>query len=70
MRSMAPNAEERAMSQSEDRDYFLFRARRERVIADIARDGMIAGLHLRLAEEYERRAAACALPVRGRLTLV
>lgn len=58
------------MSSSEDRDYFLFRARRERVIADIARDGAIARVHLVLAEEYERRAAACELPARLRLMMV
>jgi hypothetical protein len=45
----------------DDHDYFLQRAQRERAIAAAARDGQVAKAHLRLAEEYERRAAACAV---------
>jgi hypothetical protein len=42
----------------DDREYFLQRAQRERAIAEAARDRWVAAAHLRLAEEYERKAAA------------
>jgi hypothetical protein len=42
----------------DDCDYFLLRAQRERAIAAVALDRGVAATHLRLAEEYERKAAA------------
>ena len=47
------------MQNNEDRQYYLHRARRERVIADIVEDRAAVRAHMSLAEEYERRAAAC-----------
>ena len=48
------------MSESGDHAYFLERARRERAISGDCADPGAALVHRRLAEEYERRAAALA----------
>ena len=40
----------------EDRDYFTRRALEERQRAGICEDGAVALAHLKMAEEYERRA--------------
>jgi hypothetical protein len=45
------------MSDREDRSYFLRRAQDERAVASRSEDRSIKLLHLRLADEYERRAA-------------
>lgn len=49
------------MTESNDHSYFLARARQEREIANICEDNAVALAHLRMAEEYERRART--LPV-------
>ncbi len=51
------------MPHIDDREYFLQRAKRERLIAAAARDTSVADAHLKMAEEYERRVAD--LPVAG-----
>ena len=45
------------MPRIDEAEYFRERARHERAIAEAARDERIARAHLRLAEEYERKAA-------------
>ncbi|HWU95628.1 MAG TPA: hypothetical protein VN029_08510 [Sphingomonas sp.] len=42
---------------NEDRDYFTLRAAQERAIAITCEDNSAALAHLRMAEEYSRRAA-------------
>jgi hypothetical protein len=48
------------MSERDDRTYYLHRARTERAIANCAEDNSVALAHLKLADEYERRAAILA----------
>lgn len=45
------------MSEGGDQSYYLTRAMTERALADSASDEAAAAIHLKLAEEYERRAA-------------
>ena len=44
----------------DDRSYFLRRANEERARANSCEDNSVALAHLRMADEYERRAAALA----------
>lgn len=45
-----------------DRNYFAKRAKDERDKAAVCEDNAAALVHLRLAEEYDRRAEAVAMP--------
>lgn len=44
----------------DERDYYLERARRERELGSCCEDNGAALAHLKMADEYERRAAALA----------
>lgn len=44
----------------EDREYFTLRAAQERTIASACRDSAVALAHIRMAEEYDRRAQRAA----------
>jgi hypothetical protein len=44
------------MPDRDDRSYFLSRARLERVIGSACEDNAVALAHLKMADEYERRA--------------
>lgn len=48
------------MSDREDLAYYMRRAQRERDVGNRCEDNTAALAHFRLAEEYERRAAAMA----------
>jgi hypothetical protein len=48
------------MSDREDLAYYMRRAQRERDVGNCCEDNTAALAHFRLAEEYERRAAAMA----------
>jgi len=50
------------MPSPEDRSYFQRRARAELAIASTCEDNAAALAHFRLADEYERRLRAMALP--------
>jgi hypothetical protein len=48
---------EKDMSRPDDQRYFRARARQERAIGSTCEDNTAAIIHLRMAAEYERRAA-------------
>lgn len=53
------------MTSQNDSDYLRARAIRERAIASTCADNIAALVHLRMADEYERRVQSMTIPGSG-----